>query len=223
MDSLIQFFIKNGDITNNSFVLFLAIIAYTVYKYELKDIKKTVSSLSGTVSSLSETVSSLSETVATLSKTVFSLSETVSSLSEKVSSLSEKMSSLSEKVSSLSENVKSNTKNITEIREALVSKKIIKPYLASQSPKQITERGAELLEKHNISSFIDSCELVNQNHSDKIELDIFLECLDWVKNNAKRKIDEIMYEDDIDKETCTQLLAYAIRDRILEGEKQTTS
>ena len=184
MDSLIQFFVKNGEITTNGFVLFLAIVGYIVHKYDLREIKQTITTLSETTS--------------------------------------EKIAALSEKLATLSENVKSNTEKITEIREVLLSKKIIKPYVVSKSPKQITESGTELLEKYNVPSFIDSCDLVNQNHSDKLEFEVFLECLDWVKNNAKRKVYEMIYEDDIDEGDCTMLLACAIRDRILEGEKQTT-
>ena len=195
MDSLIQFFIKNGEITTNGFVLFLAIVGYIVHKYDLREIKQTITTLSETTS---EKIAALSETT------------------------SEKIAALSEKLATLSENVKSNTEKITEIREVLLSKKIIKPYVVSKSPKQITESGTELLEKYNVPSFIDSCDLVNQNHSDKLEFEVFLECLDWVKNNAKRKVYEMIYEDDIDEGDCTMLLACAIRDRILEGEKQTT-
>ena len=231
MDSLIQFFIKNGEITTNGFVLFLAIVGYIVHKYDLREIKQTITTLSETTSekiaALSETTSekiaALSETtsekIAALSETtsekIAALSETTS---EKIAALSE---TTSEKIATLSENVKSNTEKITEIREVLLSKGIVKPYFASKSPKQITETGMELLEKHNVSFLIDSCDLINKNHSGKIELDIFLECLDWVKNNAKRRVDEITYEDNIDEGDCTYLLALAIRDRILKGEKET--
>ena len=216
MDSLIQFFVKNGEITTNGFVLFLAIVGYIVHRYELREIKQTITTLSETTS---EKIAALSEKVATLSETtsekIAALSETTS---EKIATLSE---TTSEKLATLSENVKSNTKNITEIREVLLSKKIITPYLVNNSPKQITEAGIELLEKHNVPALIDSCDLVNQNHSDKPEFELFLECLDWVRNNAERKVYKMLYEDDIDKEDCTQLLACAIRDRILKGEKET--
>ena len=106
-----------------------------------------------------------------------------------------------------------------EIREALIAKGLIKPYTRQKSPRQITERGHELLGKSNIGNFLADCDLVKQHlrFKNKDEVDIYSTCIGWVKSHGERKVFEIMYESDISEDQCIELLALAIKDEILSN------
>ena len=108
-------------------------------------------------------------------------------------------------------------KMVRPIHEFIMKNKFVVP----GSPKQITDIGKTLLEKHKIDDFLKTCPLV-QNVStlkDKEELDIFLKCLEWIDKNGEKKIAEIMYETEISHNQCRELLALAIRDAILHKIK----
>ncbi len=119
-------------------------------------------------------------------------------------------------------------KTVTKINEkvdAIFNRITSRPFFKEQSPKQITEKGHKVLNKHSIDDFVNSCPFVNQVESlkDKEELKIYLECLNWVKNSevGKNKVAEIRYENTITEEECHELCALAIRDKILSALKNS--
>ena len=96
----------------------------------------------------------------------------------------------------------------------------------SYSPKNITDIGKEVLAKVNIEEFLNTCELLQPDSIEdlqkKEELDIFIACYNWVKEKKEdtdKKIMEILYNSNFSKEKCIELLALAIRDKILENKK----
>ena len=103
---------------------------------------------------------------------------------------------------------------IKSIYDAIISKQFVK----STSPKQITDIGKKVLNNHMVDEFLKTCSLIQnaKDLKDQEELDIFLKCLEWVDKNGEKKIAEIMYENDISREQCRELLALAIRDKILQ-------
>ena len=115
-------------------------------------------------------------------------------------------------------------KDHKEIRESLIARGLIRPYTKSQSPKQITERGHDLLNKNNINELLSSCDLLKEEKlnelKNKKEVEIFFKCFEWVKKHGKKKVFEIMYESNISEDQCIELVALAIRDKIFELIKQ---
>ena len=113
--------------------------------------------------------------------------------------------------------LEADVKNLKEWVKPIYEKFINRQFSTTNSPKQITDIGKHLLKKHNVSDFLKDCHLmksIDQMKTQK-ELDIFISCLEWVDQNGKKKITEIMYENDISKEQCQELLALALRDEIL--------
>ncbi len=121
------------------------------------------------------------------------------------------------------EKEQSRQKSIIQmIKEGLIAKGIIKPVISSSSPKAITERGHEILNKHSVNDWLEKeCDIVKENDSFKMidELDIYIKCTEWIKKKGERKVAEILYETNLSKEDCQELLALAIRDKILKKIK----
>ena len=117
---------------------------------------------------------------------------------------------------------------IQHIREALIAKGILDPYsfdalLRSNSPKRITEKGHEFLNKHNIKEFLKSCDLLENidRFKEKEEIEIYKECLEWSKNHtiAINKAFELSYNSNLSQKQSTELIAFVIRDEILDKIK----
>ncbi len=120
---------------------------------------------------------------------------------------------LPNRMTKLETDVEALKKMVQTILDIIISSKVT----ASKSPKQITEKGHEILNAQNIEEFLNRCPLVQniESFKGKEELDIYLECLKWVDEHGERKMAEIMYESELSKEQCRELLALAIRDKIL--------
>ena len=114
-------------------------------------------------------------------------------------------------------------KNLRDLIKPVYDKIVAKQFSTPGSPKQITQMGKEVLRRHNIDDFLNSCSLVQDvtGMRNKEGLDIFISCLEWVDENAKKKITEIIYENDISHEQCRELLALALRDEILNKIKKS--
>lgn len=86
----------------------------------------------------------------------------------------------------------------------------------ANSPKQITERGHELLNAHNVDSYLkENCLLLkDEKLKEKTEPQIFIECLSWVKTKGKEKVAEIRLNSNISEEQCIELLALDIMYKI---------
>ena len=117
---------------------------------------------------------------------------------------------------------------IQHIREALIAKGILDPYsfdalLRSNSPKMITEKGHEFLNKHNIKEFLKSCDLLKNidRFKEKEEIEIYKECLEWSKKStiAIDKAFELSYNSNLSQKQSTELIAFVIRDEILDKIK----
>ena len=150
-------------------------------------------------------------------KKLIELPPKVDKLENKVDKLENKVDNLKDNVDAMRDEQQEQGKGIRSIREALIAKGVMQPLVETSSPKKITERGQELLCNHSVKEWLKNCPLVQdfKNLRGEEELDIFLKCLDWVNKDGKRKIDEIMYESNVSKEQCSELLALAIRDEIL--------
>ena len=95
--------------------------------------------------------------------------------------------------------------------------KVKQPYFFSESPKKITEKGYELLKKHDLNSYIDdNCDLLKDgNLKEKTDAQIFIKCLNWLKTNiGQEKIVEIRLHNNINQEDCEELLALFILEKI---------
>lgn len=86
------------------------------------------------------------------------------------------------------------------------------PLATAKSLKQITERGNELLKKHNVDSYIDeNCLLLkDEKLEDKTDAQIFIEASKWVDTKGKEKLVEIMLNSDIPENLIKELLALSI-------------
>lgn len=105
----------------------------------------------------------------------------------------------------------------TPIIKALEKHNIyVEPVTQSNSPKHITERGQELLNNHDVNSYLDSnCILLkDEKLKEKTDPQIFIECLNWVKTKGKEKAVEIMLNSNINEEQCNELLSLAIMNKI---------
>ncbi|MCZ0932229.1 MAG: hypothetical protein OXJ52_03640 [Oligoflexia bacterium] len=104
----------------------------------------------------------------------------------------------------------------TEIREALIKAGILQPFTRSRSLKQITERGHELLNKHDTDSYLNShCELLTDKElKNETDVEIFIKCNNWVKEKGQKKVVELRLNSDINEEQCAELLSLAIMEKI---------
>lgn len=90
------------------------------------------------------------------------------------------------------------------------------PLSSSQSLKKITQKGYEILKRHNTDIYLaTNCELLkNQELKSKSDVEIFIECLNWVKKEGKIKAIEIRLHCDYSQEQCNELLALFIMEKI---------
>ncbi len=123
------------------------------------------------------------------------------------------------KVEPMENALKNLFKTVSNIKEQLLYKRIITPsgdLIQSGSPKKIMPEGYEVLNKYNVDQFInDKVKFVGQEDN---ETKTFMELLSFVRNNedAKLKVHEIYYNTNIPKSICEELLALAIRDKIID-------
>ena len=127
------------------------------------------------------------------------------------------------KVDNIEKNLKELTQDHKEIREGLIAKGLIEPFMKSRSLKQITKRGHELLNKQDTDSYLDSnCELIkNKELKNKTDVEIFIECLEWVKTKGKEKSIEIRLNSNINEEQCNELLSLAIMQKIKANQNNS--
>ena len=94
--------------------------------------------------------------------------------------------------------------------------KVKRPYFKSESPKKITERGYELLNKLNVESYLDAhCDLLTDKElKNKTDVDIFIKSYDWVKEKGQKKAFELRFNSDMNQEQNNELLALFILDKI---------
>ena len=139
--------------------------------------------------------------------------------------LMENINTVKKDIASIKEGQKEQRSHIRYIKQILIKFGILDPVLESESPKKITERGQKLLHSHAIEDWLKDCPLVQKPESfkNKKELDIYLECLNFVDSDklGQRKVAELMYENNIFKEQCRELLALSIRDKIFDILKKT--
>ena len=144
-------------------------------------------------------------------------------------------SNVNKRIDNLKDSLKESLKplntikvQIQHIREALIAKGILDPYsfdalLRSNSPKMITEKGHEFLNKHNIKEFLKSCDLLKNidRFKEKEEIEIYKECLEWSKKStiAINKAFELSYNSNLSQKQSTELIAFVIRDEILDKIK----
>lgn len=112
--------------------------------------------------------------------------------------------------------IKTNLKNLVDV---LNSKGIFEePFTFSESPKRITERGQKLLNENNIEHYLFSHPLLKPKEIEKFkkkeDAEIFIDCFKWVENNEEKRVLEIIYNSNINKEQCIELLALAIVEKI---------
>ena len=132
-----------------------------------------------------------------------------------------KIENIEKDVSLLKKNVSLLKDEHREVREALVKEGLIKPFTISRSPKEITERGHEFLKKYKIAEFLkQECDLLKEDFTGKSDFEVFHECFKWVKEKGKLKTLELMYNSNISKEQCIELLALAIRDEIYRLKRE---
>ena len=146
------------------------------------------------------------------------------------------MGGLNKRIDDLKDTLKESLKpldiiksQIQHIREALIAKGILDPYsfdalLRSNSPKRITEKGHEFLNKHNIKEFLKSCDLLKNidRFKEKEEIEIYKECLEWSKKStiAINKAFELSFNSNLSQKQSTELIAFVIKDEILDKIKQ---
>ena len=87
-----------------------------------------------------------------------------------------------------------------------------------KSPKQITDEGKKLLDKNNIDEFLsNNCKnFINKDYSSMREVDIYINCVKYVKENHSDKALSLTYDNNLSEENAKTLLALAVRDKILE-------
>ena len=124
---------------------------------------------------------------------------------------------LDESIEWLKKSMEKINNTLNSIENYLLKNTKYESLTTSSSPKEITPKGHEILNKCSIKEFLANCELVqNANKYKGVEgLDIFIKCLEWVKKNSERKIAEIKYNSNASLDDCQELLALAIRDEIL--------
>lgn len=106
-----------------------------------------------------------------------------------------------------------------EIREALIARGILQPFSKTRSPKQITERGYNLLREYGLDEFLSKCQIFNENNFEGMkEIEIYKECLNWVEEKEKKMSFKLTYNSPLSQEECEELLALAMRDKILKKE-----
>ena len=147
-------------------------------------------------------------------------------LFKKIDDLNEKIQDqgkdLNEKIQDqgkdLKEKIQDQGKDLKEVRDSLIARGILTPFTRQESPKQITEHGHSVLRKHSVDEWMLECPLVKsfEKLREKEELDIYLDALKYLNNEGRRKVDEILYNEKIDELNCLELLACAIRDKILK-------
>ena len=81
---------------------------------------------------------------------------------------------------------------LDHVYNSLVKAGRINPLAESQSPKKLTERGYELLKKHDVDSYlISNCELLKDKKIEKLksktDWEIFMECCNWVNGKGNKK------------------------------------
>ena len=109
---------------------------------------------------------------------------------------------------------------MTKITNKLLYNRIIDTddvLIRSGSPKQITHEGYKILEKYKVPQFVEHIDLSLFDEFKNDEIKLFVKLLSFVKEDAQAnlKVHEIYYNTSVPKSVCEELLALAIRDRIL--------
>ena len=107
------------------------------------------------------------------------------------------------------------TKEVKEIREALIAEGILKPFTKTQSPKQITERGHDLLKNLEIEKKLKGCDLLKEeNLKNKDYVELYLICHKWVVEKATSLTTEIQLNSPLNNEESIELLTLFIIEKI---------
>ena len=133
-------------------------------------------------------------------------------------------------VKQLDVNIENIKKSFKKLLKRLEKKDIISEddvtditALETLSPKRITSEGRKILEKHGIDTFLSvNCkDFINQDYSNKTEVDTYTDCVEYVKNNQSKKAIALTYDNDISERESILLLALAIKDKIMEKQKSS--
>lgn len=116
----------------------------------------------------------------------------------------------------LEKTVKDIKKDVKVIRENLIKLNLLEPVTKSDSMKQITERGYDLLHRYSIEPYIISnCDILkDKTIKEKKDIEIYMECLKWVKTKGKKKVIEISLNNNLSESQCNELLSLAIMEKI---------
>ena len=109
------------------------------------------------------------------------------------------------------------TRQLNNIVTALKKHEIyVENVTYANSPKQITEKGHEILNNHKVESYInENCLLLkDKNLKSKTDPQIFLEALEWVQTKAQEKVAEIILNSNISQKQINELLALFILEKI---------
>ena len=106
-------------------------------------------------------------------------------------------------------------------REQLIKNGIVEPCTQASSLKKITERGHELLDKYEIKTYLnEKCPFLKsetiKEFSNKPDLDLFISCLNWVKEHGSTKVLGITLNEQVTESECNELVALAIMEKIKE-------
>ena len=142
------------------------------------------------------------------------------SLFKKWVSLPSRFDVFSEKISKDIQTLKLDYK---EIRESLIARGIIKPFTQSNSLKQITKRGYDLLSDYNVDSYLlkSNCELLSdETLKNKSDIEIYIKCLEWVKTKGREKVIEVILNSNLIEDQFNELLSLAIMEKIKLNKKK---
>ena len=105
---------------------------------------------------------------------------------------------------------------LDHVYNSLIKANLVNPLTETKSPKQITERGQELLNIHNVDSYLkENCILLkDEKLKEKTDPQIFIECLNWVKTKGNEKVAEIRLNSNINEEQCIEILALALMKKV---------
>ena len=118
-------------------------------------------------------------------------------------------------VKPLSDKLDQVSDKLDHVYSYLTTKSDFKAYVKTHSPKIITEQGHKFLKDHKVSDYLEKeCELLKKDFTNKTDAQIFIKCIDWIKNSGREKLVEIRLNSDIPEPFCIELLALFIMEKI---------